>query len=138
MKAVFHDIQSKTLFGANAINISILTCTLKNALKLFSDGAAPRTPLGKLTTLPILLSRLGFPTPTTPKRLGSAPRLRFPFCGVQKILNLYYATMLSALWALCSNRHEQGRITQCAQCTVGPPQRRPHHDGKHEKLLLTC
>ena len=58
--------------------------TLKNALKLFSAGAPPWTPLGKLDALPDPLVGWGFPSSTTPKRLGSASRstapwLRFPF-----------------------------------------------------------
>ena len=62
MKAIFHDIQSKTLFGENAINIIIPTHL--NALKLFMAGAPPRTPLGELTTLPQTSAvSWGFPSP---------------------------------------------------------------------------
>ena len=69
----------------------------------------PLTPLGELTMLPRPRSRLrimGFPSPTTPmaSRLGASAKVPL-FVESKKILKLYYATLLSALWALRSNRY---------------------------------
>ena len=88
MKAVFHDIYSKTLFGENAINISILT-HLKRPKIVFGRGSAPDPSGGAhyaLGTLPRPPSRLGYPLPTTPmaSRLGAS--ILGAFCTSAKVL----------------------------------------------------
>jgi len=87
MKAVFRD---------NAINIGILT--LKSTLELFSAGAPPGPRWGSSRRSPDPLSPSQFPPPRRLRRLGlapSAPLLRFTFCGVQKIVKLYYVLYFS-------------------------------------------